>query len=440
VAAAGPAAIGGSIAGYLTRRGEIDCRDQGDLSFLQSDVWSLKSHYGLVYVRLMNLNENTGSPWRVGVLFSQTGVTSAIEQSQLNATLLAIEEINSSGGVLDRMIEPVIYDPASDPKQFRSLAERLLEIDRIRLLFGCYMSSTRKAVLPVVESHRGLLFYPTLYEGFEYSRHCIYTGAAPNQNSLQLARFLLSTYGNRFLLVGSNYIYPYESNRLMADFVAQGRGQVLDEIYVPLEAGPGDFDKVINRIKKTSPDVIFSTVVGRGTSVFYEAYRKAGFDPAKMPIASLTTSEAEVAEMHREAAEGHITAAPFFETSSSASARRFVESFKRKYGPDAPVPAAAEAAYFQVHLAMRALARCGSDDPERVLKDLRDSEFDAPQGRVRIDPENNHTYLWPRIARLDKFGRFQTVWNPGVRIKPDPYCVVQSLDDWSVDDLQTVSH
>ena len=136
----------------------------------------------------MNSSDKTDAPWRVGVLFSQTGVTCAVEQSQLNATLLAIEEINSSGGVLDRMIEPVIYDPASDPKQFRNLAERLFQVDRIRLLFGCYMSSTRKAVLPVVESHRGLLFYPTLYEGFEYSRHCIYTGAAPNQNSLQLAR------------------------------------------------------------------------------------------------------------------------------------------------------------------------------------------------------------------------------------------------------------
>ena len=182
----------------------------------------------MVHVRVMSFSENTDAPWRVGVLFSQTGVTSAVEQSQLNATLLAIDEINSGGGVLDRMVQPVIYDPASDPKQFRSLAERLFQTDRIRLLFGCYMSSTRKAVLPVVESHRGLLFYPTLYEGFEYSRHCIYTGAAPNQNSLQLARFLLSTYGNRFLLVGSNYIYPYESNRLMADFVMQGRGEVLD--------------------------------------------------------------------------------------------------------------------------------------------------------------------------------------------------------------------
>ncbi|WP_031335833.1 transporter substrate-binding domain-containing protein [Rhodopseudomonas sp. B29] len=373
--------------------------------------------------------------WRVGVLFSQTGVTSAIERSQLNATLLAIEEINAAGGILDRPVEPVIYDPASNPKQFRSLAERLLQVDRVRLLFGCYMTSTRKAILPVVESYRGLLFYPTLYEGFEYSRQCIYTGAAPNQNSIQLARYLLSAYGNRFFFVGSNYIYPYESNRLMADFVAQGRGKVLDEVYVSLQPQPKDFDRVIAKIKKLSPDVIFSTVVGSGTAMFYQAYREAGFDPAKMPIASLTPSEAEVAEMSAEAAEAHITAAPFFETLSTPSARRFVDNSKKRFGEKAPVTASAEAAYFQMHLAMRALARCGTDDPERLLSELRDSEFDAPQGRVRIDRENNHTYLWPRIARLDSEGRFRMIWNPGVRIRPDPYCVVQSLDDWSADEI-----
>lgn len=379
--------------------------------------------------------EQISGNWRVGVLFSQSGATQTIERTQLNATLLAIDEINAAGGVLGRLIEPVIHDPASDPKKSRSFAERLFQVDRVKLLFGCYMSSTRKAVLPVVEAHRGLLFYPTLYEGFEYSRHCIYTGAAPNQNSIQLAKFLLSTYGNRFLLVGSNYIYPYESNRLMADLVIQGKGTVLDELYVPLYPEAKDFEKVIGRIRKTSPDVIFSTVVGSGTSNFYRAYRAAGFDPTSLPIASLTTSEAEVAEIGTEAAEGHITAAPFFETLSSPAAKRFVGSFKDRYGADAPVTAAAEAAYFQVHLAMRAVAKCGSDDSDQVLINLRDAEFDAPQGRVRIDSETNHTWLWPRIARIDRQGRFQVVWNPGVRIKPDPYCVVQSLDDWSVDDV-----
>lgn len=386
----------------------------------------------------MVLIEDNSANWRVGVLYSQTGVTASIERSLLNATLLAIEQINAGGGVLGRLIEPVIYDPASDPKKSRAFAERLFQVDRIRLLFGCYMTSTRKAVLPVVEGHRGLLFYPTFYEGFEYSRNCIYTGAAPNQNSIQLARFLLSNYGNRFLFVGSNYVYPYESNRLMADFVVQDKGEVLDEIYVPLDAEQKDFAKVIARIKKTSPDVIFSTVVGRSTAAFYSAYRAAGFDPNTMPIASLSTSEAEVAEMGPEVAEGHITAAPFFETMSSPAAKLFVSSFKQKFGSHAPVTASAEAAYFQVHLAMRAVGKCGSDDPEQVLAHLRDFEFDAPQGRVRVDPENNHTYLWPRIARLDQQGRFQIVWNPGVRVKPDPYCVVQSLDDWAVDDQRII--
>jgi CheY-like chemotaxis protein len=76
------------------------------------------------------------------------------------------------------------------------------------------------------------------------------------------------------------------------------------------------------------------------------------------------------------------------------------------------------------------------DTDERITPELRDAEFDAPQGRVRIDPTNNHTYLWPRVARLDARGTFQIVWNPGVRVKPDPYCVVPSLDDWSADGVQ----
>ena len=382
----------------------------------------------------------TTEPWRVGVLLSQTGVTAAIERSQLNGTLLAIEEVNAKGGILGRPIEPVIYDPASTPVQHRRLAERLLTQDRVKLIFGCYMSSSRKMAIPVVEALRGLLFYPTLYEGFEYSPNCIYTGACPNQNSLQLARYLLEVYGNRFLMVGSNYSFPYESNRIITDLVTQSRGKILDEIYVSLDADAEDFRKPIRLIEKLKPDVIFSTVVGQATSTFYRAYREAGFDPSVMPIASLTTSEAEVAEMPPDVAEGHITAAPFFETLGTAAATRFVRAFKARFGADAPVTACAEAAYSQVHLAARALGRAGTDDPERLIHELREAEFDAPQGRVRIDAENNHTYLWPRVARLDSAGRFQIVWNPGMRVKPDPYSVVQSLDDWSADFVHSGHH
>ena len=370
--------------------------------------------------------------WRIGVLFSRSGVTAGIETTQANGTLLAVEEINAAGGVLGRPLEPIVYDPASSTRLYRSLAARLLTEDKVRVLFGCYMSSTRKAVLPEVEAHRGLLFYPTLYEGFEYSPRCIYTGAAPNQNSLQLAKFLMENYGARFLLVGSNYVFPYESNRVMTDLVIQAKGKIADEIYVPLDCKPADFTRVIRQVERLKPDVIFSTVVGSGTAMLYRAYREAGFDAARMPIASLTTSEAEIADMAPDVAAGHITAAPFFEDLNTRDARRFITEFKLRFGADAPVTACAEAAYFQVKLYAKALQRAGTDDPDVLVPNLLGLEYDAPQGRVRIDPENNHTELWPRVARVTAEGRFEIVWNPGLRVKPDPYFIAPTLDDWSV--------
>ena len=369
--------------------------------------------------------------WRLGVLFSRTGVTAGVETSQYRATLLAIEEINAAGGVLGRPIEPIAYDPASTPKQFQQLGERLLAVDHVRLIVGCYMSSTRKALLPTVEAHRGLLFYPTLYEGFEYSAHCIYTGATPNQNSRPLADYLLGEYGKRMFFVGSNYVYPYESNRIMSELVFHGGGEVLDEIYVPLDAQPADFARAIRQIDRARPDVIFSTVVGRSTAVFYEAYRQAGFDPSAMPIASLTTGEAEIAEMTPAAAAGHVTAAPFFSVLDTPAARRFTAAFAKRWGAEAPVSAGSEAAYFQIMLIARAIERAGSDAPDAIRAALFDIEYDAPQGRVRVDADNNHTFLWPRVARLDAGGRFEIVWDPAVRVKPAPYLIEQSLPNWA---------
>ncbi|TXI87131.1 MAG: amino acid ABC transporter substrate-binding protein, partial [Cupriavidus sp.] len=147
-------------------------------------------------------------PVRVGVLFSETGATSTIGHSQLQGSLLAIEEINEAGGLDGRELVPVVYDAQSSPAVYARMAERLIVQDKVNVLFGCYMSSSRKAVLPVVERWNRLLFYPTLYEGFEFSNNIIYTGAAPNQNSVQLAEFMTANFGARVYLVGSDYIYP----------------------------------------------------------------------------------------------------------------------------------------------------------------------------------------------------------------------------------------
>ena len=117
--------------------------------------------------------------WRIGVLFSRSGVTSVTETEHFFGTTLAVEEVNAAGGVLGQELEPVAYDPGGDPEAYRSLARRLLVDDDINVIFGCSMSGSRKAVLPIVERHNGLLWYPSIYEGFEFSE----TSSTPARRS-----------------------------------------------------------------------------------------------------------------------------------------------------------------------------------------------------------------------------------------------------------------
>jgi ABC-type branched-subunit amino acid transport system substrate-binding protein len=372
----------------------------------------------------MTWRRETGSePWRVGVLFSQSGVMAVIEETQLRATLLAIEEINQGGGVNGRELVPVIYDPGSETRAFALCAKRLMVEDGVTTIFGCYTSSSRKAVLPVVERLNGLLWYPTLYEGFEFSPNVIYTGAAPNQNSVALCDYLTETYGSRFYFVGSDYVYPRESNRVMRDLLRSRGGEVVGETYLDLRAKRTDFGPVMRQIRNAGADVIFSTVVGYSTVYLYQSYLDAGFDPRVTPIASLTTTESEVRAMGSEVAEGQITAAPYFQSIANERNARFVSRYKTRYGDDEPTNMCAEAAYFQVHLFANALAGTNTMATDIIKPAVLDSDFEAPQGRVSVSAATSHTSLWSRIGRANRAGQFEIVRQSAMPVWADPYLV-----------------
>lgn len=380
--------------------------------------------------------------WKIGLLFSDTGETAVIEKSQKMGALLAVDEINAAGGVGGRLLRTVGYDPGSVPDEYGRIAEKLIVDDGVGVLIGCYMSSARKEVLPVVERRNVLFFYPTLYEGFEYSPNVIYGGACPNQNSVPLASYLMENYGGRFYFVGSDYIYPRESNRVMRNIIRQGGGTVVGEHYLPLAATKADYMAILDDIADKAPDVIFSTIVGEGTIRFYTAYHEVGGDPHALPIASLTTNEAEIHRIGATASAGHITAAPYFRTIDTPENRRFLTGFAARFGSDALVTAGCEAAYSQVHMFARALERVRTLNSERLRETLLDSSWEAPQGTIKIDPDNNHTYLHSRIAKINAEGDFIVEREVVRPIKPDPYLVTPKLNDrqFRLQDASEIQH
>lgn len=350
----------------------------------------------------------------------------------LKATLHAIAEVNEQGGIDGRELVAVHYDPASQAGHFSILADRLLGDDGVRIIFGCYMSSERKAVLPVVERRNGLLFYPAQYEGFEYSRNVIHTGAVPNQNSIPLGHYLLQHVGRDFFMVGSDYIWPWESDRIMSDMIRGQSGKVVGERYLKLDAPEFEYAALVRDIRRARPDGIFCNFVGDAIVHFYRAYAEAGLDPRTMPIASLTTSEADVAVIGTEASVGHITAATYFESIESNANRAALARYRERYGARERTNMCWESAYFQVHLAANAMRVAGSDDVDKLRRALNSLDYDAPQGKVQIDPKNGHAYLWPRIGRINSAGSFDVLFESNNAIKPDPYLVSFDPSDWSL--------
>lgn len=367
--------------------------------------------------------------WRVGVLFSQSGTTAVTETEHLRGTELAIAEINAAGGVLGRPIVPTVYDPRSRNADYLALARKMLADDDLDIIFGCSSSASRKTVLPIVERYNGLLFYPSMYEGFEYCDNLLYCGATVNQICLPLADFLIKNYGGRIYCVGSDYIFPRESNRIMQELIEARGGEVVGEAYVPLEGGREVSEALIPKIRTAAPDAVFSTMVGTSAQAFYRLYDAAGFDRTRQPIASLTMAETEIATIGRGACTGHILAATYMQTVQNEANRAFVAAFKARFGPHATTSTWSESAYMQVHLFARALARVGDADPRRLALDTLGDEFDTPEGHVRVDADTRHLWLTPRIGILNDEGLFDIAWESRVAVRPDPYLASTRIEE-----------
>ncbi len=188
--------------------------------------------------RLPLANAEDKGPIKVGVLHSLSGTMAISETSLKDTALMTIAEINKAGGVMGRQLQPVVVDPASNWPLFAEKARGLLTQDKVAVVFGCWTSVSRKSVLPVFEELNGLLFYPVQYEGEEMSRNVFYTGAAPNQQAIPATEYLMSAEGGgakRFFLLGTDYVYPRTTNKILRAFLKSKacRTTDIEEVYTP---------------------------------------------------------------------------------------------------------------------------------------------------------------------------------------------------------------
>ncbi len=363
----------------------------------------------------------SGGKIKVGILHSLSGTMAISEKSLVDATQLAIEEINKNGGVLGKQIEAIVEDGNSDWPTFAEKAKKLIEQDKVVVVFGCWTSASRKAVLPVFEAKDHLLFYPVQYEGQECSKNIFYTGAAPNQQIEPSVEWLLKNKGKEFFLVGSDYVFPRTANTIIKAQLEASGGKVVGEDYLPL--GNSEVTPIIAKIKQALPNggVIYNSLNGDSNVAFFKQMQGAGLTADKYPSMSVSIAEEEVKAIGPEFLKGHYAAWNYFMTVDNPANKKFVEAFKAKYGADRVTNDPMEAGYIAVNIWKQAVEKAGkAEDLEAVRMAALGQTFDAPEGKVTME-NSHHLSKYVRIGEVTADGQFKVVYETKAAVAPLPW-------------------
>jgi urea transport system substrate-binding protein len=360
-----------------------------------------------------------GDTIKVGVLHSLSGTMAISEVTVKDAELLAIEEINAAGGVLGKKLTPVVEDGASDWPTFAEKAQKLISQDKVAAVFGGWTSASRKAMLPVFERNKALLWYPVQYEGLESSPYIFYTGATTNQQIVPALDYLASQGKKRLFLVGSDYVFPRTANKIIKAYAAANGIEILGEEYSPL--GHTEYSTLANKLNQAKPDAVFNTLNGDSNVAFFKQLRSAGITAQAMPVISVSVAEEEARGIGPDNIAGQLVAWNYFQTTPGQQNDAFVKAFKAKYGSDKVTSDPMEAGYNAVKLWAEAVKKAGNTEVEAVKKASGGITLDTPEGAVTIDGENQHVYKTARIGVVQQDGLIKEVWSSGKPIKPDPY-------------------
>lgn len=389
----------------------------------------------LFYLSYLYYSSKTGTV-KVGILFSSTGLMAQSEQPVINATLLAIDQINEAGGINKKMIVPVVYDAASSWPRYAELAERMIVQDQVKVIFGGWTSASRKEIKPVVEKYNNLLIYPNRYEGAEESKHIIYLGPTANQQLIPAVSWMILKGYRKFYIVGADSIYSHVVDEILAYEIKVLGGELLG--IVNLTASTHSIDDIINQILEKHPDAILNTIRGNTNITFlntlYRLTKNTGIPRPKVMSFSLST--ADMLKIQSYKIVGDYSVWSYFKAQDTLENKLFLDAYQQKYKSIDFINDAAMTAYSGVFLWAQAVKQADSFDPILVRQAMLRESFASPSGVIYIDPRNGNAWRMTLVGQINKDGKFDIVWSSQSPIEPIVYLNFKTKTEWDLFEYQ----
>lgn len=338
-----------------------------------------------------------GDKIRIGLISPLSGAWTVYGKAHSAGFELAVEEINARGGTLGREWEVVVADSKTEPQIVTEQANRLVREERVDFLAGTFSSAERNAAAPVATQSDRILLYPTFYEGQSqefYPGVCnpnlFMFGPEPSEQVWPHLEYITGKHGNKFFMIGSDYVWPQETNRLTRQKLEELGGSVVGEVYIPFNTP--QYGSVLNQIKRSGADVVFLTLTGSDTVNFRRQFAAAGMKE-DFTVWTVDDEEAATSGIGPDATAGDYVSFDYFWSIDTPNNKAFRAKVSQKY-PDVIMSTVGVAMYNAAHMTAKAIEASGEISTEAIRSGLEGMTFDqAPQGSITMRAEDHQAVL-----------------------------------------------
>lgn len=354
---------------------------------------------------------------KIGVPVGLSGVNSVVAPSVVQATELAVAQINAGGGLLGRRLEVVVADDGSGAQGAQKAFDSLVFRKKVDVLISMETSAARNAGLPIVSRGRVPFIYTSFYEGRSCSPWMYVNAWVPEQQVAPIVdHFMKSEKSKTFFLVGSDYAFGRGMLEFTQKYIEQNGGRVLGDEYLPMNGT--DWTAIISKLKAAKPDALITSTAGGAPNVtLTKQLRAAGVD---ILYGNLAVDEGTARNMGVDAAGIYISASYISDIDSTEN-KSFLMAMKAQFGDEMKVPNDLSVPQYEaVYLYKLAVEKAGSTDSKAVIDALADVAYKGPRGVIKMNKQR-HAPLTMYLAQVQADGGIKLI-NSFQNVDPGEQC------------------
>ena len=319
---------------------------------------------------------------RVGNFLTFSGSPGIWGPASTNSVLLAVSQINGRGGILGREIELAMYDAGGPIEEVVERAAQAIAFDEVDVIMGSHISAIRVALRKVTRNRVPYVYTP-VYEGGERTPGVMAIGETPYGQSRPAIDWLAHVKkASRWYLIGSDYVWPWQSHRAVKKYIADTGGVVVGEEFVRL--GEDNHEAHLARIRAAKPDVVLISLIGTDSITFNRAFAECGLAATTLRLGG-AMDETVLLGIGADNTENLFCASGYFNCVGSRANDEFLNSYRAMFGCNAPpIGSVGQSNYEGLRFLQAAAERAGSLALRPLCSAARNLTYAGARGAVTI--------------------------------------------------------